>query len=99
MDLFSVRLPRRLLSCWVPHPWPAGAPPMTYGRSVRGHAAPSVFSQRHAMASRGPRSGPWLCVLRGRQLRGSCEAAEQSMAWRPVVSMPVSIRRSPGLLA
>ena len=28
------RLPRRMLSCWVPHVRPAGAPRMTYGRSL-----------------------------------------------------------------
>jgi len=28
------RLPRRMLSCWVAHPRPRGAPRMTYGRSV-----------------------------------------------------------------
>ena len=28
------RLPRRMLSCWVPHPRPRGAPRMTYGRTV-----------------------------------------------------------------
>jgi hypothetical protein len=28
------RLPRRMLSAWVPHRRPAGAPSMTYGRSV-----------------------------------------------------------------
>ena len=28
------RLPRRMLSSWVPHPRPHGAPPMTYGRSI-----------------------------------------------------------------
>ena len=28
------RLPRRMLSSWVPHPRPRGAPPMTYGRSI-----------------------------------------------------------------
>ena len=28
------RLPRRMLSCWVPHKRPRGAPRMTYGRSV-----------------------------------------------------------------
>ena len=33
MDLDS-RLPRRMLSSWVPHPRPPGAPSMTYGRSV-----------------------------------------------------------------
>ena len=31
---FSTRLPRRMLSCWVPHPRPVGAPLMTYGRSA-----------------------------------------------------------------
>jgi hypothetical protein len=30
------RLPRRVLSSWVPCPRPRGAPPMTYGRSIRG---------------------------------------------------------------
>ena len=29
------RLPRRMLSCWVAHQRPRGAPRMTYGRSVR----------------------------------------------------------------
>ena len=28
------RLPRRMLSCWVPHKRPPGAPRMTYGRTV-----------------------------------------------------------------
>ena len=28
------RLPRRMLSCWVPHKRPLGAPHMTYGRSL-----------------------------------------------------------------
>ena len=28
------QLPRRMLSSWVPHPRPHGAPPMTYGRSI-----------------------------------------------------------------
>ena len=28
------RLPRRMLSSWVPHPRPCGAPPMTFGRSI-----------------------------------------------------------------
>ena len=31
----GVRLPRRMLSCWVPHARPGGAPKMTYGRSIR----------------------------------------------------------------
>ena len=31
---FESRLPRRLLSSWVPHRRPPGAPTMTYGRSV-----------------------------------------------------------------
>ena len=29
------RLPRKMLSCWVPHKRPRGAPQMTYGRSLR----------------------------------------------------------------
>ena len=32
---FNDRLPRRMLSSWVPHPRPRGAPMMTYGRSAR----------------------------------------------------------------
>ena len=31
---FESRLPRRMLSSWVPHARPVGAPTMTYGRSV-----------------------------------------------------------------
>ena len=31
---FARRLPRRMLSAWVPHPRPVGAPTMTYGRSI-----------------------------------------------------------------
>ena len=31
----SHRLPRRMLSSWVPHKRPVGAPVMTYGRSIR----------------------------------------------------------------
>ena len=31
---FDSRLPRRMLSSWVPHRRPAGAPTMTYGRGV-----------------------------------------------------------------
>jgi hypothetical protein len=31
---YETRLPRRMLSAWVPHPRPAGAPTMTYGRSI-----------------------------------------------------------------
>ena len=30
----EMRLPRRMLSSWVPHPRPVGAPTMTYGRSL-----------------------------------------------------------------
>jgi hypothetical protein len=30
----TVRLPRRMLSSWVPHRRPTGAPTMTYGRSI-----------------------------------------------------------------
>ena len=33
------RLPRRMLSSWVPCPRPRGAPPMTYGRSIGGALA------------------------------------------------------------
>ena len=31
---YAQRLPRRMLSSWVAHPRPRGAPPMTYGRSI-----------------------------------------------------------------
>ena len=31
---YEMRLPRRMLSSWVPHPRPVGAPTMTYGRSL-----------------------------------------------------------------
>ena len=31
---YAERLPRRMLSAWVPQSRPRGAPPMTYGRSI-----------------------------------------------------------------
>ena len=31
---YEMRLPRRMLSSWVPRPRPVGAPTMTYGRSI-----------------------------------------------------------------
>ena len=31
---YETRLPRRLLSAWVPHRRPIGSPSMTYGRSI-----------------------------------------------------------------
>jgi hypothetical protein len=32
---YDRRLPRRMLSAWVPHPRPLGAPNITHGRSIR----------------------------------------------------------------
>ena len=40
------RLPRRMLSAWVPHARPRGAPRLTYGRSVA--KAMDVFNLDHA---------------------------------------------------
>ena len=40
------RLPRRMLSSWVPHKRPLGAPRMTYGRSLR--KALDVFGLDHS---------------------------------------------------
>ena len=34
---YTQRLPRQMLSSWVAHPRPRGAPPMTYGRSKGGY--------------------------------------------------------------
>ena len=39
------RLPRQMLSAWVPHPRPVGAPRMTYGRSIS--KAFDVFGLHH----------------------------------------------------
>ena len=40
------RLPRRMLSSWVPAPRPRGAPKMTYGRTI--YKALDMFSIAHA---------------------------------------------------
>ena len=50
------RLPRRMLSCCVPHKRPLGAPRMTYGRSVG--KALDVFDLDHKRIP--TRSGPSL---------------------------------------
>ena len=42
---YAQRLPRRLLSSWVAHPRPRGAPPMTYGRSIE-HALDAFHIDR-----------------------------------------------------
>ena len=39
------RLPRRMLSSWVPHKRPLGAPRMTYGRSPDGSPHPQTVSR------------------------------------------------------
>ena len=39
------RLPRRMLSSWVPEPRPRGAPKMTYGRTI--YKALDMFSIAH----------------------------------------------------
>ena len=43
---FDRRLPRRMLSAWVPHPRPVGAPTMTYGRRALAKCWPSSASTR-----------------------------------------------------
>ena len=73
------RLPRRMLSSWVPHPRPPGAPPMTYGRSVT-----ATLSHRDIDVARWPElaadRNAWRTMLSG----------ETPPEFRPV---PLSRRR------
>jgi hypothetical protein len=60
---FASRLPRRMLSCWVPHRRPTGAPTMTYGRSVL-----KALDKFHLNTARWPelaaRRGAWRDMIR-----------------------------------
>ena len=57
------RLPRRMLSSWVPHPRPRGAPPMTYGRTIE-RALLEFDIDRHNWASLAADRVAWRETLR-----------------------------------
>ena len=60
---YAQRLPRLMLSSWVPHPRPRGAPPMTYGRSVS-QALDAFHIDRHSWASLAADQTVWRETLR-----------------------------------
>ena len=57
------RLPRRMLSSWVPHPRPRGAPPMTYGRTIE-RALLEFDIDRHNWANLAADRVAWRETLR-----------------------------------
>ena len=60
---FDRRLPRRMLSAWVPHPRPVGAPTMTYGRSI-GKALAKFNVDEARWAELALDRGAWRQMLR-----------------------------------
>lgn len=60
---YPQRLPRRLLSSWVAHPRPRGAPPMTYGRSIE-HALEAFHVDRREWTKLAVDRALWREMLR-----------------------------------
>ena len=60
---FDHRLPRRMLSSWVPHSRPAGAPTMTYGRSL-GRALDHFWLDRERWHELAADRSAWRAMLR-----------------------------------
>ena len=67
------RLPRRMLSSWVPHPRPCGAPPMTFGRSI-GAALDDFHVDRRTWHELAADRSAWRQTLRLGQSPGYVEA-------------------------
>ena len=57
------RIPRRMLSAWVPHPRPPGAPAMTYGRTI-GKALDKFSIARDMWTAYAADRGTWRETLR-----------------------------------
>ena len=77
------RLPRRMLSSWVPCPRPRGAPPMTYGRSI--HAALDDF---HIGADE------WVSLAANRPAWRETIRLGHPPGWRPTPpTPPLALRR------
>jgi hypothetical protein len=107
-----LRLPRarRMLSCWVAHPRPRGAPRMTYGRSV-GKALdtfgldrnkwPELAADRlawRAMLRSGVRRAVPTCTARRLRLPPSCSSRSHTRAQatlkRPMAATNAAIQNS-----
>ena len=88
---YDRRLPRRMLSAWVPHPRPRGAPKMTYGHSIR--KALSKFHIDHETWTELAADRPiWRETLRLGQpaIRRSTRIAQ-----RPRMQLPPALRPRP----
>lgn len=88
------RLPRRMLSAWVPRARPRGAPRLTYGRSVA--KAMDVFNLDH---TRGGRSSPPIARAGGRCCRAARRRRRFASRPRPRRPCPCPTPRcAPGVL-
>jgi len=77
------RLPRKMLSAWVPHARPVGAPRMTYGRSIA-KALNEFDLHRSAWPSLAADRAGWREMLRSGRAPPSHRAAPPMPAARPI---------------
>ena len=88
------RLPRRMLSAWVPHARPRGAPRLTYGRSVA--KAMDVFNLDHAQwPELAADRARWLAMLQSGEAPPSFRqppAPRAALAYVPSLGAPPACR-------
>jgi hypothetical protein len=83
------RLPRRMLSSWVPHKRPCGAPSMTYGRTL-GKALDKFHIDREMWPQLAANRAAWRETLRlgHPAIRQSKRIAQRPRAQLPAALMP-----------
>jgi hypothetical protein len=88
---FEHRLPRRMLSAWVPGKRPSGAPCMTYGRTI-GKALDKFHIDRDMWPQLAANRGAWRETLR---LGRPAIRQSKRIAQRPRAQLPSPLRRRP----
>ena len=83
---FDHRLPRRMLSSWVPHSRPVGCPAMTYGRSL-GKALDHFLLDRERWPELAANRAAWRAMLRA-------GIAPPEFRLRPPPSPPLPLART-----
>lgn len=85
---YNRRLPRRMLSSWVPQPRPDGAPKMTYGRSIS-KALDKFHIDRDTWPTLAADRGLWRETLR---LGYPAVRRSKRVAMRPRVELPLALQ-------
>jgi hypothetical protein len=82
------RLPRQMLSAWVPHPRPKGAPAMTYGRTM-GKALDKFSIPRETWTQLAADRNAWRETLR---LGYPAIRRSTRIAMRPRLELPAALK-------